>query len=256
MAYREVLSVEIRESMNTPAARAAISSRLDYRVVDERPASMSVLALFWPQPALALRTDPLDAARDHAAPPNVERLLEWARGRVEPLVGPAGGTSSTTSAAWYWFAPVRAERGGALASALLEAPRSSLAEALAGAAAEHAPPDVPRALDAHVEQLLSALAGWTPESERPADLLATSALLGVGAPGNIAWRALNRLGQADDRVTEGDPRVRLAESVRAARCDAAPRQRVREPKERARGRCCVLAQGRSLLHRRGAPGRP
>ena len=208
-AIASLLSYEVQRRIlagagqfaNTPAARAAISSRLDYRVVDERPASMSVLALFWPQPALASRTDPLDAARDHAEPPNVERLLEWARGRVEPLVGPADGTSSTTSAAWYWFAPVRAERGGALASALLEAPRSTLAEALAGASAEHAPPDVPRALDAHVEQLLSALAGWTPESERPADLLATSALLGVGAPGNIAWRALNRLGQADDRVT-------------------------------------------------------
>ena len=37
-----------RESVNTPAARAAISSRLDYRMADERPASMSVLALFWP----------------------------------------------------------------------------------------------------------------------------------------------------------------------------------------------------------------
>ena len=63
-------------------------------------------------------------------------------------------------------------------------------------------PDVPRALDAHVRQVLPALDDWTPESERPADLLATSALLGVGAPGNIAWRALNRLRRADDRVTE------------------------------------------------------
>ena len=106
-AIASLLSYEVQRRIlagagqfaNTPAARAAISSRLDYRVVDERPASMSVLALFWPQPALASRTDPLDAARDHAVPPNVERLLEWARGRVEPLVGPAGGTSSTTSAA-------------------------------------------------------------------------------------------------------------------------------------------------------------
>ena len=191
-----------RESVNTPAARAAISSRLDYRMADERPASMSVLALFWPQPVLASLTDPLEAARGPAEPPSVERLLEWARSRVETLIGPAGGTSSTASAVWHWFAPMRAERGRALASALLEAPRSTLVEALAGASPEHTPGDAPRALDAHVEQSLRALAGWTPDSERPADLLVTSALLGVGAPGNIAWRALNRLRRTDDRVTE------------------------------------------------------
>ena len=186
---------------NTAAARAAISSRLDYRVADERPASMSVLALFWPQPALASLTDPLDAARDHPEPPSVERLLEWAQGRVEAHVGPAGGTTSTASAAWHWFAPVRLERGRALGSALLEAPRRTLVEALAGVSSDDTSVDVPRALDVHVEQVLRALADWTPESERPADLLATSALLGVGAPGNIAWRALNRLRRAGDRVT-------------------------------------------------------
>ena len=191
-----------RESVNTPAARAAISSRLDYRMADERPASMSALALFWPQPALAVRTDPLDAARDHSETPSVEQLLEWARSRVEGLVGPAGGTSSTASAAWHWFAPVRTERGSALGSALLEARRSTLVEAMVGASPEDTPADAPRALGAHVEQSLRALADWTPDSERPSDLLATSALLGVGAPGNIAWRALNRLRRADHRVTD------------------------------------------------------
>ena len=208
-AIASLLSYEVQRRIfagsgpaeNTPAARAAISSRLDYRTVDERPASMSVLALFWPQPELASRTDPLDAAREEPDPPSVERLLEWARGRVGVLVGRDGETSSTASAAWYWFAPVRAEQGGALASALLAEPPSTHAGALAGVSAEHAP-DVPRALDAHVRQVLRALDDWTPESERPADLLATSALLGVGAPGNIAWRALNRLRRADDRVTE------------------------------------------------------
>ena len=209
-AIASLLSYEVQRRIfagsgpltNTPAARAAISSRLDYRMADERPASMSVLALFWPQPALASRTDPLDAARDHAESPSVERVLEWAHDRVEAVVGQTGATSSTASAVWYWFAPVPAERGGALASALLGAHRSTLAEALSGASPEHTAEEVPRALDAHVEHLLSALGGWAPESERPADLLATSALLGLGAPGNIAWRALNRLRRAGDRVTE------------------------------------------------------
>ena len=193
---------DTRESQNTPAARAAISSRLDYRIVDERPASMSALALFWPQPALAQVTDPLDAARGHTESPSVERLLEWARNRVERLVGPAGDTSSTMSAAWHWFAPVSTDRGSALASALLTERRSTLVEAMVGASPEGGPDDVPRALDAHVEQALGALDGRAPDSERPADLVATSALLGVGAPGNTAWRALSRLRRPDDQVTE------------------------------------------------------
>ena len=191
-----------RNFANTPAARAAISSRLDYRMTDGRPASMSALALFWPQPALASLTDPLDAARDHPDPPTVGRLLEWAQSRVEALIGPDGNSNSTSSAVWYWFAPVGAERGSALASALVEAQRRTVVEALAGGSAEHESADAPRGLDAHVELLLRSLTRWTPESERPADLSATSALLGTGAPGNIAWRALKRLRRAGDRVTE------------------------------------------------------
>ena len=164
---------------------------------------MSALALFWPQPELASRTDPLTAAYDYPEPLSVDRLLEWARGRVEPLVARDGVTSSTASAVWHWFAPVVAERGSALASELLRVARSTLAEAMVGPTTpEDGQVGVPRALDAHVEQMLSALSGWTPESERPADLQETSALLGLGAPGNIAWRALNRLRRAGDLVTD------------------------------------------------------
>ncbi len=86
-----------RNFANTPSARAAISSRLDYRMTDGRPPSMSVLALFWPQPALASLTDPLDAARDHPDSPTVDRLLEWSQSRVESLIGPDGNTNSTSS---------------------------------------------------------------------------------------------------------------------------------------------------------------
>ena len=209
-AIASLLSYEVQRRIftgarrieNTPAARAAISNRLDYRMAEERPASMSVLALFWPQPELASLTDPLDAARGHADLPSVDRLLQWARGRVPSLVGPDGTAVSTASAAWYWSAPVSADRGGSLATALLEAPPRSLAEALLGASPEHAPTDVPRALGEHVGQMLGALGGWTPQSERPADLGEASALLGLGAPGNIAWRALNRLRRPGDSASE------------------------------------------------------
>ena len=192
-------------TVNTAADRASISSRLDYRMTSNRPSSMSALALFWPQATLASHTDPLDAARehrDHAELPSAERLLEWAQDRVENLVGPNGDTRSTTSAAWYWFASLRGERNSALASELAGAPRSTVVDALAGISDDHDAGDGHRALDAHVGQMLGALDDWTPDTERPADLQATIALLGLGGPGNIAWRALNRLRRADDQATE------------------------------------------------------
>ena len=107
---------------------------------------MSVLALFWPQPALASLTDPLDAARDHPDSPTVDRLLEWAQSRVEALIGPDGNTNSTSSAVWYWFAPVGAERGSALASALVRRRDGRWSEALAGGSLEHESADAPRGL--------------------------------------------------------------------------------------------------------------
>jgi len=210
-AIASLLSYEVQRQIftgaghdsNTPAARAALARRLDYRMVDGRPAAMSTLSLFWPDPTLADLTDPLDAARDHAESPSVERLLAWASDRVEAEVGPNGSTSATASAAWHWFAPVRAERGGALAAALLGEWPGTLADALRGAFQDDSPDEErSEALMAHVRHMQEALGGWTPESERPADLVATSALLGLGSPGNVAWRALKRLRRADDRVTE------------------------------------------------------
>ena len=41
-----------------------------------------------------------------------------------------------------------------------------------------------RALDAHVGQMLSALDDWAPDTERPADLQETTALLGPG----VSWQ--------------------------------------------------------------------
>lgn len=192
-------------TVNTNADRASISSRLDYRIMNGRPSSMSALALFWPQPRLASQADPLDAAREHRddpEPPSVNRLLEWAQERLGNVVGPNGDTRSTTSAPWYWFASVRAERNSALAFELVSAPRSTVVDALAGIPENHEVEDGHRALGAHVGQMLSALDAWSPDAERPADLQQTIALLALGAPGNIAWRALGRRRRAEDQTTE------------------------------------------------------
>ena len=212
-AIASLLSYEVERQIftqaghtaNTAADRASISSRLDYRTPNGRPSSMSALALFWPQPKLASETDPLDAAREHRDEPelpSVNRLIEWAQERVENLVGPNGDTRSTTSAPWYWFAAVHCDRNSALELELAKAPRSAIVEALAGASEGHEADDGHRALDAHVGQMLSALGNRAPDTERPADLQETIALLALGAPGNIAWRALNRLRRGNDQVTE------------------------------------------------------
>lgn len=192
-------------SVNTAADRASISSRLDYRMTNGRPSSMSALALFWPQPALASRTDPMDAAREHrheTAPPGIGRVVEWAQARVEDLVGPNGNTRATTSAQWYWFASVRCESGGTLAPELISARRNDLVDALAGVSEDHNTGDTSGTLQEHVGLMLSALEDWAPDTERPSDLQETVALLGLGAPGNIAWRALSRLRRPGSQVTE------------------------------------------------------
>ena len=209
-AIASLLSYEVQRRIfrgadhfvNTPEARNAISSRLAYSMSGGRPGSMSAIALFWPQPLLSSYTDPLDAAREHIELLSVERLLDWARERITRLVGPVGGTNSPASAVWHWFAPISIERGSQLSTALLNASRRELAEAMVGVAHNAAEHQELRGLNAHIEQMLSALKDWTPESERPTDLLETSALLGLGAPGNIAWRAIRRLREENDSVTD------------------------------------------------------
>ena len=192
-------------SVNTTADRASISGRLDYRVTSGRPSSMTALALFWPQPTLASQTDPLEATReyrDNPEPPSIDRVVEWAQGRVENLVGPNGNTRATTSAQWYWFAPVRCERNSALTLELVNARRSTLVDALTCTSEGHDTEDTSSILQEHVNMMLGALGDWEPDTERPADLQETAALLGLGAPGNIAWRALSRLRRPEGQVTE------------------------------------------------------
>ena len=59
-----------------------------------------------------------------------------------------------------------------------------------------------RGLVAYAQQAIEVLQGEAPEVERPVDLRAVSALLGVAGPGNVAWRALGRLRRRDHQVTQ------------------------------------------------------
>jgi hypothetical protein len=193
-------------AQNTPEARRAIASRLAYRLDGDRPASMTALALFWPSPTIAMATDPLIAAQEIPTETrSLADILKWAEVRVAPVVGPNGTSQATASTAWHWAGSLLADAAAAAdtgaktlsAIAAVEALRGAIEEEDADASQEK------DALAVHVDYALAAL-NWTPQlpADRPTDLTAVIALMGLGAPGNIAWRALRRLPPPDHKVSE------------------------------------------------------
>ena len=191
---------------NTPDARAAISRRVQYRLDKGRPASMTTLALFWPMPSLADDTDPLLAAREAGEElRSADAVIEWAAGRVRQLIGESGKARTSASAAWYWAAPLLLDTTRVDGQALLRLGTLPLTEALQGSADEEDPETATPSyvLAGHVDVALGTLAGRAPEAERPDDLVRVVALLGVGAPGNIAWRSLGRILPSSHQVSPG-----------------------------------------------------
>jgi hypothetical protein len=191
---------------NSPEARAAISRRVQYRLDKGRPASMTTLALFWPMPSLANDTDPLHAAREAGQElRSADTVIEWAAGHVGQLIGGSGTARTSASAAWYWAAPLLLDTTRADGQALLRLGPPPLMDALQGSAdeedSETATPS--HVLAGHVDVALETLAGRAPDAERPDDLVKVVALLGVGAPGNIAWRSLRRILPPPHQVSPG-----------------------------------------------------
>jgi hypothetical protein len=192
---------------NTPEDRRSVRRRLDYRLDPEgKPAAMTTLALFWPAPALATRTDPLGFARaDPARKQTIAELLSWAENELGDLVGEDGPSASSASTAWYWAAPLLAEQQTELGRLARQDDPLQLAYAVTGQLEEVEDPNASgpsRGLIAYAHQALQVLQGETPETDRPVDLRAVSALIGVAAPGNVAWRALGRLRHPGDEITE------------------------------------------------------
>ena len=271
-AIASLLSYEVQRQIftgagqhsNTPAARAALAGRLDYRMAEGRPAAMSTLALFWPQPMLAARTDPLDAARDHDEPPTVTAS---ARVGVRPRRISGRCERRHQFNRKRCLALVRAGEGRAGQRACIRAHRAAARRPCRRAAGSFA------------RSRVRGRAGRSPRRARQPHAKGSRGLdAGVGTavgPGNDQWAsrlgsagehrvARTQAAEADGRPRDGagplarggDPGVGLAESFRAAQRDAAPRRPVRRPEQRARGRRRLLAQGRAVLHRRRAPGSP
>lgn len=155
---------------NTPEDRARVAQRLQYRVADERAASMTTLALFWPHPALAEIGDPVEAARAASKAVSAQRLGDVIRERL-----PAG--EGEAEQAW---------------EALFTRP-GYLPESLVGLSAEDllASDDDNARVTGLMEHARTALdVAQTVERVLDHDDLP---LLAAHAPGNIAYRALRGL---------------------------------------------------------------
>ncbi|WP_137159770.1 helicase-related protein [Blastococcus sp. CCUG 61487] len=196
-AERRLVDGRLRE--NSAPARAAVASRLDYRVDGERPAAMSALALFWPHPAFAELGDPLAVARSR--PDETLRREDVEENVHERLVSRApdhlAQSSDRESAAWTtvfgW------------PGAVPDMSRDDMLGALAGGAEAQDDVDRPAAeghtgLAAHLDLALATAVGtMTPRLPR-GDALHDIVRIAVHSPGNIAWRAVSRILRDGDAI--------------------------------------------------------
>lgn len=197
------------------------TSRLEFGLTDGRPERMSTLALFWPNPGLATRTDPLGACSGEPEPVDPRRFIASAARDVSDLVGRNGTSKSSAAESWHWLALFRIP--GAVPADLVEDP-THLALALAGALpglgkldADDSDTSDPQGLRAHVEWALGA-ADLSNPGQRPTDLTSTVAALGAHGPGNIAWRAIGRQLGPGNTVTEAghwDAAATIASGLRS-----------------------------------------
>ncbi|MBQ1061980.1 MULTISPECIES: helicase-related protein [Micromonospora] len=164
---------------------------LDYRIEHERPAAMSVLALFWPHPALAALCDPLALARQR---PDDLALLDDFESEVRDRLR-AHATAEEGSGL-----PAPAEPWELLFRWPGADPAVDDAAAALGSSAdeEHSA----TGLDRHVARArdLTKEAGY-PTQDQLDGLIDSIAAIGLHGPGNIAWRALSRLIEPGSQVT-------------------------------------------------------
>ncbi|MDK3256601.1 helicase-related protein [Blastococcus capsensis] len=193
--------VDGRLTDNSARARAAVASRLDYRLDGDRPAAMSALALFWPHPVIADLGDPLAVARSRPDETlRREDIEEVVRRRVmaqvpaeQPQVPERDAPAWTGVFGWPGAVPGMG--------------RDDLLIALSGGSPEtQQDPDRPAAeghagLAAHVDVALATAARSTaPHLGGSDDALQDIVRIAAHSPGNIAWRAVSRVLREGDSV--------------------------------------------------------
>ncbi|MGY1709112.1 helicase-related protein [Geodermatophilus sp. SYSU D00758] len=202
-AERQLVAGRLQE--NSARARAAVASRLDYRLDRARPAAMSALALFWPHPALAQLGDPLAIARSR--PDDVLRRADVEDAARRRLLAQArdGGVEAVEreTAAWTsvfsWPGAVPSIADDELLTALAAGSPDGQDDGERSAADGHT------GLAAHVELALATAARATgPRVGRGDDALQDIVRIAVHSPGNIAWRALSRVLRPGDSVSPAE----------------------------------------------------
>ena len=162
------------------SALEGVRARLNWGMEGDRPGGMTTLALFWPSAGLARRSAPFDY-----------------------VTGGASGERTAGAEAWYWTTIL--EDVGAAPDGLDAA---TAAAALSGAAHEaDLAGDEQTRLGLHVDLALGLANGTVPaDKERrttqPGDLKSVIADLGTFAPGNIAFRCIERLIPPDSDIGE------------------------------------------------------
>lgn len=198
---RRVFQAHEEEPGNTAEDRTRRRRLLNFAIARDpdtgnvRLTGMPVLGLLYPSPALARRTDPLvqDGA-DAEAP--LSSILEQLERRLQPRVDAlianhATSTEGREDEAWYWATPLLLDLAEDSAATRAWFEDNNLATQWAGEEDESDADS--RWLD-HVERARELLAGEVELGPAPADLVATTALLGLAGPANVALRALTRRG--------------------------------------------------------------
>jgi hypothetical protein len=206
-AIASLLSYEAERSINKSAhrfensreARRAFRPRLQYRLEEGRPTTMTTLLLFWPNPALANVTDPIDAARtapNHVI--DVGTLENWAEDRIQKYLGEDGNESGgSASTAWFWAMAIGFSTSADDRELLLNAADTDLMGPLVGdprSPGDIEDADVSKGLSEHMKEArrILGLDSVKMSVERPKGLSTTMARIGIASPGNVAWRSLKR----------------------------------------------------------------
>ncbi|MEN9644056.1 MAG: hypothetical protein RL238_725 [Actinomycetota bacterium] len=209
-AIASLMSYEAERRIRTESGdfdRDRFTARLQYRTRDGEPASMMTLALFWPSPSLAGITDPLELARQSQTfDTDSDDMMLRAEARVQQRFGTDGTGTSSASTAWYWGAPFDLDGRSSIRDALGGRPYAQMRDALLGSleSGEALLEDAKDGITLHAGLAFDRMNGLsdTANVERPTDFVSTLALLGVAAPGNVAWRSLRRLLPDSHSVTE------------------------------------------------------
>ncbi len=165
---------------NTSAARLKVAERFTYRTKAGEVGALSTLALFWPHPALAQTGDPLRASRE------VGRRLPIAEAESHVARSLPAHTADN---AWDAFFSVTGLRSSSTDA------RSLVRAALGEETSEDTSSEVPDSgVLRHVEEAVRRFDASPDEAGHP-DLVR----LAMHAPGNIAYRALERV--AGTKVT-------------------------------------------------------